>query len=70
MQVISFPAQVYKVQTLADGGVRVTLDLPETTIPEMAMLAECQRFGVMLRVNAEPQDNKQNGNKLQDLLKS
>lgn len=46
--VIRFEAIVYKVQTLADGGVRVTLDLPETAIPQMAMLAETKREGVPL----------------------
>lgn len=50
---IDFTAVVYKVQTLAsDGGVRVTLDLPETAIPQMAMLAECQRNGIVLRIEA------------------
>ena len=37
---IAFHATVYKVQTLADGGVRVYLDLPETAIMQMAQLAE------------------------------
>ena len=37
---IRFAATVYKVQTLVDGGVRVTLDLPETCIMQMAQLAE------------------------------
>jgi hypothetical protein len=45
---IKFPAEVQKVQTLADGGIRVTLDLPETEIPAMAMLAECKRQGIYL----------------------
>ena len=51
---IAFHATVYKVQTLADGGVRVYLDLPETAIMQMAQLAECQRFGVVLDVEATP----------------
>jgi hypothetical protein len=50
--VIRFEAIVYKVQTLADGGVRVTLDLPETAIPQMAMLAETKREGVPLEFTA------------------
>ena len=50
--VIRFDAIVYKVQTLADGGVRVTLDLPETAIPQMAMLAETKREGVPLEFTA------------------
>lgn len=52
-QTIKFQAAVYKVQTLAlDKGVRVTLDLPETAIPQMAMLAECQREGIPLLFTA------------------
>lgn len=51
--VIKFDAIVYKVQTLADGGVRVTLDLPETCIPQMAMLAETKREGVPLIFEAK-----------------
>jgi hypothetical protein len=47
-EVIKFEAAVYKVQTLQDHGIRVTLDLPETAIPQMAMLAECQRQGIPL----------------------
>ena len=51
--VIRFPATVYKVQTLIDGGVRVTLDLPETAIPQMAMLAQCKADGIPLMFTAE-----------------
>jgi len=50
LEAIAFPAAVYNVKTLTDGGVRVTLDLPETAIMEMAMLAECQRAGIYLNV--------------------
>lgn len=50
---IKFIAEVYKVQTLVDGGIRVTLDLPETAIPEMAMLAECHRSGILLEFKAK-----------------
>lgn len=53
-QKIEFEAVVYKVQTLADNGVRVYLDLPETAIMQMAQLAECQRFGVVLKTVCEP----------------
>ena len=55
---IKFPALVAKVQTLADNGLRVMFDLPETAIPQMAMLAECKRQGILLRVEckADTQD--------------
>ena len=56
--VIRFTAAVYKVQTLAtDSGVRVTLDLPESAIPQMAMLAECKRDGVPLKFEATIDEN-------------
>ena len=48
MDAIRFVASVYKVQTLTDNGIRLTLDLPETAIPQMAMLAGCQREGLAL----------------------
>lgn len=51
--VIKFDAIVYKVQTLADGGIRLTLDMPETAIPQMAMLAETKREGIPLEFTAK-----------------
>ena len=63
-EAITFPAAVYKVQTLTDSGIRVTLDLPETAIPQMAMLAECQREGIPLLFTAKvdsPQNRKKSG---------
>jgi len=50
---ITFPAEVIKVQTMADGSVRVVLGLPETCIPQMAQLAECQRQGIALQVTCK-----------------
>ena len=52
--VIRFRAGVYKVQTLIDGGLRVTLDLPETAICEATKLMECKRGGAVLEVAAVP----------------
>lgn len=52
---IEFAATVYKVQTLVDNGIRVTLDLSEGETLTMAKLAECQRFGVGLRIVAVPE---------------
>jgi hypothetical protein len=45
---IVFQGAVNQVRTLADGGIRVMLDLPEDAIPQMAMLAECKRQGIYL----------------------
>lgn len=63
MNVITFEAEVYKVQTLIDHGVRVTLDLPEDCIPQMAMLAECQREGIPLVFEAKVNDVKPDNTK-------
>jgi hypothetical protein len=50
---IRFVAAVGKVQTLADGGIRLTLDLPETAIPEAAMLMEAKQQGIPLTFEAQ-----------------
>ena len=51
---ITFPAQVVKVQTLADSGLRLTLDMPETEIIAFAWLAQCKRDGVALNITCQP----------------
>lgn len=48
-----FDAIVYKVQTLVDNGLRVTLDLPEQAITEAAVLMALKREGVAIRVTVE-----------------
>ncbi len=48
---VTFPAQIFKVQTMQDYGIRVTLDLPETCIMQTAELMECKRAGVPLLVS-------------------
>lgn len=50
---IVFHATVYKVATLADGGLRITLDLPETAIAQAAMLMECKRESIPLVFTAK-----------------
>ena len=47
---ITFSAVVSKVTTLADGGIRVALDLSENSIMTAAQLMECKRAGVALNV--------------------
>lgn len=47
---------VYKVQSLADHGLRVSIDLPETAIMAAAMFMECQRMQVVLDIQATPQN--------------
>lgn len=49
---IQFPAQVSQVRTLADGGLRVVLDLPEDQVKAAAILMECKREGIPLIITA------------------
>jgi hypothetical protein len=49
---VTFHATVYKVQTLADQGIRLTLDLSEDAIEQAALLMACKRDGVVLTVTA------------------
>jgi hypothetical protein len=53
---ISFIAVVQKVQTLADGGLRVTLDLSESAIMQAAELMVCKREAVVLQVECKRND--------------
>ena len=50
---IVFTGEVNKVATLADGGIRVTLDLPETAIAQAAMLMQCKVDGIALEFVAK-----------------
>jgi hypothetical protein len=47
---IIFQASVNQVRTLADGGIRLVLDLPEDSVRQAAMLMECKREGIYLKV--------------------
>lgn len=47
---IAFDAIVYKVQTLVDGGIRVTLDLPEHALEAATALMRYKRDETALRV--------------------
>jgi len=49
---IRFSAQIYKVQTLVDGGLRVTLDLGENEFKATTELMECKQRGVLIEVAA------------------
>jgi len=51
---VRFWATVAQVRTLADGGIRVTLDLPENAIMQAAQLMECKRAEVVLDMMAKP----------------
>jgi len=51
--VIKFIASIVRIQTMVDGGIRVTLDLPEHAIMQAAQLMECKRAGAVLNITAE-----------------
>ena len=53
-EALTFPAQVVKVQTLTDSGLRLTLDMPESEIVAFAWLAQCKRAGVVLEITCKP----------------
>ena len=53
----TFNAIVYKVQTLIDGGIRVSFDLPETAIDSASWLMNCKRIEQPLIVYVEIDDN-------------
>ena len=50
-------AAVYKVQTLADGGLRMTLDFSESEIIAAAWLMTCKRDGVAVKARFEKDDD-------------
>ena len=51
---IEFDAVVAKIQTMADNGIRVVLDLPEQAIMQAAELMAYKREGVALKVVCTP----------------
>lgn len=52
INVIEFQAQVYKVQTFVDGGIRLTLDLIAVEAETMVALINAQEPGLLLEVAA------------------
>jgi len=55
----AFWAVVGKVQTMADGGIRVYLDLPETAIVQAAELMAYKRESVVLDVACRPREENE-----------
>ena len=52
--VIKFQAVVYKVQTLVDNGLRLTLDLSEKELNTAKAMIECKTRGAILEIAAVP----------------
>lgn len=50
--VIEFQAQVARVQTMADGGLRFTFDTGEKYIMQAAQLMEYKQFSAVLDIKA------------------
>jgi len=53
-KVIKFNAQVSKVTTLADGGIRIVLDLPESDIETARQMMLVRQQGAFLEIAAVP----------------
>jgi len=61
MEPITFRCAVAKVQTLADGGLRVWLDLPEDATLAAAHLMTCQQYGQYLSAELVEAEESPNG---------
>lgn len=59
--VVRFQAQVYKLQTLVDGGLRLTLDLGEVPAETIVKLFDAKQPGIILEVAAVPICEDKNG---------
>jgi len=55
---VQFWALIAKVQTMADGGLRVYLDLPEDAVETVAVLMQYKRLGVVADVTIKPKTGK------------
>ena len=60
---IRFSAQVVKVQTTADYGIRVTLEMEEGNTDTAKLLMDIRRNGGMLEIAAVPVDKHGKRNK-------
>ena len=56
---IRFDAIVYKVQTLVDGGIRLTLDLSGTNATTIMALINAKQPGISLAVAAVAINNEE-----------
>jgi len=61
--VIRFTAQVAKVTTLSDGGIRLTFDLPETAIETATKMMQARQAGAGLEIAAIPVRKVKSGRK-------
>ena len=54
-ELLTFSAEVVKVQTLTDHGLRLTLDLAEDEEAAAAKLMVYKRLGVVIKVTCVPE---------------
>jgi hypothetical protein len=59
MDAIKFYATLAKIQTLADNGLRITLDLPENAVTQAAQLMELKRLGAVLGIECRVLENSE-----------
>ena len=60
MSEIEFHAAVHQVKTLADNGLIISFELPETEVMQAAQLMECKRQGIYLVVTCEVAKQQEN----------
>jgi hypothetical protein len=53
LEAIVFHGQVWSVKTRVDGGIVVSIDLPETEVMQAAEMMELKRAGAYLQFTAE-----------------
>jgi hypothetical protein len=53
LEEITFHGQVWSVKTRVDGGIVVSIDLPETEVMQAAEMMELKRAGAYLQFTAE-----------------
>ena len=56
---IKFQAEISKVQTMADGGLRFIFDTGENSVPQAALLMDLKRRGVYLNVEITEHDKQE-----------
>ena len=60
---VKFWAIIAKIQTMADGGLRVYLDLPEDATEAASILMEYKRFGIVADITVRPKQNDESDRK-------
>lgn len=66
MSEITFHAAVHQVKTLADNGLIISFELPETEVMQAAQLMECKRHGIYLVVTCQVAEKQQEINAIQE----